>query len=195
MWLTLDSSHVLPSTGTIQGRILILILGRVFLQITAFSSCSLGFATALSSFQHGPWGFCGSSETQPHIPGFLQVHNEGRLGAQGKPAASTSTCLLVLLCSAVTVCMKKWLFLHHRVAVLRLGSFHSGQSSHMLISEIERVTLRFSRLQQGIPHLQCCLHLKCIFTLPNFKQSSIESNLLLCSIAGVLVNSRDKRSE
>lgn len=48
--------------------------------MTAFSSCSLGFVTALSSSQHEPWGFCGSCETQPHIPGFLQKHFEGSSG-------------------------------------------------------------------------------------------------------------------
>lgn len=119
-----------PSATLMQAStntILLLILGRVVFVDNCIQLLHLGVCHSTVLFPARALGVLWFQWAQPYIPGFLREHVEGRLGAQGKPSASTSARLLVLLCSAVTVCAKKWLFQHHRVAVLGLGSLHSGQ--------------------------------------------------------------------
>lgn len=150
------------------------------------------FAVALSSFQQEPWEVLWF-QWGPASHSWLPM---GACWREAVCSGQTSTFihLLVLLRSATTVCTKKQHFHLQTVSVLGIGSRHTEYEPLMLIHLPKLKGMLHSShifykvpVFSGIPHLQYCLYVKYIFTLPIFKQRSMEANLLLCSIDRVLI--------
>lgn len=107
----------------------------------------------------------------------------------------------VLLRSAVTVYGKKWHFQLQLVAVLGQGFLRSPGTGQNLPcpftfpkgQDFSALLPLFTGSPCSVGYLTCRLHVKCIFTLSIFKQRSIQANLILCSTAGVLVISQNKK--